>query len=244
MRRARACCRSPDRTTRFLHRWLVTLITVGSVAWLTAALLILSGMQLQAHLPLALAVGALMALLLSAMVLSGRPLVAAALLGDQAVATPLRLRVARSWHVFAIAYLIVVGALWASSIVTRGPSSIWSAVASVLLAAAMPVLGQAFGRGIAEVLGSDGTAAPSRERTIGMVRNAVRVLLAAVGLVLLPSFWGVDVLRLIGAPGTSVFSHALFNILVPTLLAYVVWQLAEAALDRSFATGDPTGIPI
>jgi moderate conductance mechanosensitive channel len=40
-----------------------------------------------------------------------------------------------------------------------------------------------------------------------------------------------------------VFSHALFNILVATLLAYVVCQLAEAVLDRSFATGDQAGAP-
>ena len=71
-----------DRAARFLHRWLVTLATVGSVGWLTAALLILSGMQLEAHLILALAIGALMAVLLSAMILAGRPLVAAALVGD------------------------------------------------------------------------------------------------------------------------------------------------------------------
>jgi hypothetical protein len=60
-----------DRAARFLHRWLVALATVGSVAWLTAALLILSGMQLEAHLVLALAIGALIAVLLSAMILAG-----------------------------------------------------------------------------------------------------------------------------------------------------------------------------
>jgi small-conductance mechanosensitive channel len=227
-----------DRAARFLHRWLVALATVGSVAWLTAALLILSGMQLEAHLVLALAIGALMAVLLSAMILAGRPLVAAGLVGDDSTAAgPVRLRLARSWPVFAIAYLIVVWALWAASIVTRGPSSIWSAVASVLMAVAMPVLDQAFGRGLAQVLGGDAAAAPTHGRTIAVIRNTFRVVLVAIALVLLPSFWGVDVLRLVGAPGASVFSHALFNILVTTLLAYVAWQLAETALERSLGGG-------
>jgi small-conductance mechanosensitive channel len=37
-----------------------------------------------------------------------------------------------------------------------------------------------------------------------------------------------------------VFSHALFNILVTTLVAYVAWQLAETVLERSLA-GDEAG---
>jgi small-conductance mechanosensitive channel len=57
-------------------------------------------------------------------------------------------------------------------------------------------------------------------------------------LALLPSFWGIDVLQLIGAPGAAVFSHALFNILVTTLVAYVVWQLAEIALERVLGAGE------
>ena len=59
----------------------------------------------------------------------------------------------------------------------------------------------------------------------------------------MPSFWGVDVLRLLGAPGAGVFSHALFNILVTTLVAYVAWQLAETALDRSLAAHAPRRSP-
>ena len=228
-----------DGAARFLHRWLVTLAAVGSVAWLSAALLILSGMQLAAHLILALAVGTLMALLLGAMILSGRRLVATALLGeDPAAASPLRARLARSWHIFAILYLAVIWALWAASIVSRGPSSIWSAVASVLLAAALPLVDQGFGRGLAQVLGADAALA-ARERTGAIIRRAFRIVLVGVAIVLLPSFWGIDVPRLLGAPGAAVFSHALFNILITTLVAYVVWQLAETVLDRSLATGGP-----
>ncbi|HYZ26125.1 MAG TPA: mechanosensitive ion channel family protein [Geminicoccaceae bacterium] len=226
-----------DPAARFLHRWFVTLAAAGSFGWLTAALLILSGMQLEAHLLLALAVGTLVTLLLVAMIVGGRPLVTAALLGDDpTVATPLRGRVARSWHVFAIVYVVVIWGLWAASIVTRGPSSIWSAVASVLLAVALPLIDHAFGRGLDQVLGAD-DAATSRQRTVAIIRRAFRVVLAGVVLVLLPSFWGIDVLRLIGAPGAGVFSHAVFNILVTTLLAYVAWQLAETALERSLGGG-------
>jgi small-conductance mechanosensitive channel len=176
------------------------------------------------------------------MILTSRPLVAAALLGDDpAAASAPRARLARSWHLFAILYLVVIWALWAASIVTRGPSSIWSAVASVLLAAALPLLDQAFGRGLAQILGTDDAALPARQRTGAIVRRAFRIVLAGVAVVLLPSFWGVDVLRLIGAPGAGVFSHALFNILVTTLVAYVAWQLAETVLDRSLATDAAPG---
>lgn len=53
-------------------------------------------MRLEAHLILALAIGAVIALMLAAMVLKSRPLIAEALLGDApAEASPLRIRVAR-----------------------------------------------------------------------------------------------------------------------------------------------------
>lgn len=102
-----------DRAAGFLHRWLVTIAAVGSIGWLTAALVILSGMQLQAHLMLALAIGTLMALLLIGMILEGRSLVAAVLLGEQPEqASALRMRLAGSWHVFGILYLVIIWALW------------------------------------------------------------------------------------------------------------------------------------
>ena len=232
-----------DRAAGFLHRWLVTIAAAGSIGWLTAALLILSGMQLQAHLILALAIGTLITLLLVGMILEGRPLVAAVLLGEQPEqASALRKRLAGSWHIFAILYLVLIWALWAASIVTRSPSGIWSAVASVLLAVALPVIDRAFGSGLGQVLGADDPAAPASQRTISVIRRAFRIVLVAVALILLPSFWGFDALRLVGAPGAGVFSHALFNILVTTLVAYVAWQLAETALDRSLAA-HPAGSP-
>ncbi len=70
-----------------------------------------------------------------------------------------------------------------------------------------------------------------------MVQRAFRWVLVAVALILLPSFWGLDVLWLVGAPGAAMFSRVLFNILVTTLLAYVAWQLAETVLERSFGGG-------
>jgi small-conductance mechanosensitive channel len=225
-----------DPAARFLLRWSVGLAAAGSVGWLSAALLILSGMPLRAHLLLALMVGAVMAALLVAMILQGRSLVAAAVLGDDpAAASPLRRRLAGAWHLFAIGYLVAIWLLWAASIVTRGPSSIWAAVASVVLAAVVPLVDKAFGHGLAEALG--GAAAGARLRTIAVARQVFRIVLGVIALILLLWFWGIDVLRLVGAPGAGVLSHALFNIVVTTLLAYVVWQLAETALERSLGGG-------
>jgi hypothetical protein len=84
-----------DIAARFLHRWLTFLTSVAIFGWLTRVLFILSGMRFEAHLALALAIGAIMTLLLAIMILRSRPLVTAGLLGDApAEASPLRIRVA------------------------------------------------------------------------------------------------------------------------------------------------------
>jgi hypothetical protein len=85
--------------------------------------------------------------------------------------------------------------------VTRGPSSIWSAVLSVLLAAALPLLDRAFGAGLAQIIGKADPEAPARAQVEAVVRRAFRCVLVAIALILLPSFWGIDLLWLLGAPG-------------------------------------------
>ena len=128
--------------------------------------------------------------------------------------------------------------LWTASIVTRGPSSIWSAVLSVLLAAALPLLDRAFAAALAQILGSRDPGAPARAQVEAVIQRAFRCVLVAIALILLPSFWGIDLLWLLGAPGALMFSRALFDILVTTLLAYVAWQLAETVLARSLGSAD------
>jgi hypothetical protein len=64
------CCRVWAAPPGFSTDGSSTLAAGGSIAWLTAALL--SGMRLEAHLLLALAIGTRMAVLVTAMILTGR----------------------------------------------------------------------------------------------------------------------------------------------------------------------------
>jgi hypothetical protein len=61
-----------DGAARFLYRWFVLLAAVAVYAWLTAGLLILTGMKLEAHLMVVLLTGAVMAVLITVMILQAR----------------------------------------------------------------------------------------------------------------------------------------------------------------------------
>jgi len=70
-----------DATARFLHRWFVRLAAVATIAWLTAGLLILTGMPLDAHLIVVLLTGAIVAAMLIVMILQARASVAETIRG-------------------------------------------------------------------------------------------------------------------------------------------------------------------
>jgi moderate conductance mechanosensitive channel len=209
-----------DEAARFLHRWLVGLANFSSFAWLTAALLILSGMPLPVHLVLVLAIGAITAAMIMAMILHGRRLL-----------TPL----ARAWTLPAILYVLAIFALWAESILARRPSAVWAAIGSIVLVAALPLADRLARLGIARLfVGESGEATRYGEA----LRRALRVALALALVVLIPNLWGLDLLELAGAPGAEVVSRALFDIAITGLLALLVWQLADAALERRFGMAE------
>jgi small-conductance mechanosensitive channel len=75
--------------------------------------------------------------------------------------------------------------------------------------------------------------ARNAERYSRVLRRGSRLALGfLIGLAVL-ELWGLDVLRLLGAPGAGAVWKAAFDIAVVVLLAYLVWQLIETALTRS-----------
>ncbi len=252
-----------DGAARFLFRWSVPMAGVAVFSWLTAGLLILTGMALEAHLMIVLITGAIMAVLLIVMILQARGAVAAAILGagsavvrgeaapaetgDSDEPTPLRVQFAVTWHVFAILYVAVIWLLWAMSMLARGPSTIWAATASVGVILLFPILDRGFchilqdmmGGGRAEAGAEAGATGPN---TAGVMRRGLRVVLAlGLGAIVL-QLWGVNLSGEMGAQAQDALVEASFDAAVALLLAYVGWQLIKVGIDRRLVPREVNGV--
>ena len=231
-----------DGLAIFLHRWLVRLAAVGCVVWLTAGLLILTGMAIETHLLIVMVTGAIVFGAVMAMIVSSRKAVAQAIRGD---ALPpgatgdtvhrMRHQFAGLWHYLAIAYMIVVWSLWSMSMLARGPSTIWPAIASIAVVVALPLVDRALGRGLAKSF-AGAAKSDGLPRYVNVVRRGVRVILVAVAAVLVLQLWGVNVLAGAGPGAADAFWDAVFDISVTLLLASVIWQLVKTATDRHLTT--------
>lgn len=242
---------------RFLDRWIVHLVAVGSVVWLTTAFLLLSGRP-----PLAVKLAILLAsgLVVLATLLSAIWRAHARFPVGRADAAPATLAtlVRRQWASFVTAYLLVVAVLWAGGMLTTGRTVLWPAVASLLVVGLLPLIDRTARRlvtGFVDGLlvdryapagismggedGGDAAAAPladtseASRRYAAIMHRVSRFLIGALAAIALAQIWGIDPLARLGAPGADRLWGALFNIAVTIGLAFVVWQLVEAALTRS-----------
>jgi small-conductance mechanosensitive channel len=236
-----------DETARFIHRWLLIFITVEGLTWLTAGLLILSGIPLEAHLVIVLITGAIAAGLLIAMILSGRELVAESLRGGAAAeatggsgSSGLGSQLAGTWHIFAILYVLVVWALWATSMLARGQTSMLAAVGSVVIIAILPVCDRVTHRILSNMFGNGeaGGTAP-KAHYIGIVQKVFRIVLGALAAVLLLEMWGLEIFG--SGSARSLLWEASFDIAAAMLLAYLGWSFIKVGIDRNLATREVGG---
>jgi small-conductance mechanosensitive channel len=200
------------------------------------------------------------------MVLQGqRPMADFIRSGSETAATGDRFRdtLASRWHVFATMYLV---ALWVLAIGIRlstGEEVSGRAIASMLMLVAIPVVDGALRAACARVFApspreaeaplaapatapDDSAAAaataaePASPETyeLAMLRN-LRILLALLWIVLFAGLWNLDLNRLAEAAVGGRLASSLFEIVLTVVLAYALWSLVQAAVER--VVGKPGG---
>lgn len=233
---------------RWLRRWLLLVGTVGLTAWLTAGLLIRSGFTRPAHLALVMLTGLLLALLAAAMILAGRRVVAAALLGgaDPLTGRPpgrLARRFAAAWQVPALALVAALWAAWSARILADQASALWPALASLLLLLLAPAADRGLTLLLLRLAGSDPVdpAAPRPARHLAVLRRAGRCLIGGVAALGVLELWDASPLAPLGLGMGPVVLRAAAQIAATLLLAGTAWALARAAIDPHLVQVARTG---
>ena len=259
-----------DEDARFLNRWFVRIIAVAAV--MAGASKVIDRMAISEELGLLLysAAGLSVFLLLIAMIWQGRERVAQAVCQDAADGTcdysPLRAGFAKTWHIFAILYVIFVGCFWQISALMLGKVTILKLIASLFVIPLFIGIDQ-WGQRLLKVASGEmretidlsGDDEPetadesdtSTDPTSDFVpevdekpaaRDYVPFLRRLFRAVLVISLFFL-VLRLWGIDLsiTRVFSSTVLSMIVALLLGLIVWEYSKTLIDRKLAEEFPDG---
>lgn len=250
-----------DEDAKFLNRWFVRIIAVAAV--IVGASKVIESMAISEDLQLLLysAAGLSVFLLLIIMIWQSRNRVAQAICQDTADSTcdhsPLRAGFAKSWHIFAILYVVFVGCFWQISALIAGNVTILKLIASLFVIPLFLGIDQ-WGQRLLKVASGElqetidlsGDDEPETgdeldtptdptsdfvpevdERPAG--RDYVPFLKRLFRAVLVVSLFFL-VLRLWGIDLsiTRVFSSTLLSIIVILLVGLIVWEYSKTLIDR------------
>jgi len=238
-----------DAAALFIHRWLLWTFGAGVFAWLTAGLLILTGVPLKAQLVITLITGSFLAMLLLIMIMEMRKIVAAAISGEGAAASArgerLRNAFAATWHYFAILYVLIVYVLWGLNVLGQRPSTVWAAIASVAVVLAFPLVDRWLRRGIDDLFAPAGAAAEAERPEYAMVLHRVtRVLAGALVLAGLSGLWGLNLFGETGMRLQQAVLSSSLDLIAAVLIAILGWQFIKIGIDRQLAARDVNGVMV
>ena len=243
-----------DEDAKFLYRWFVRIIAVAAV--IVGASKVIESMAISEDLQLLLysAAGLSVFLLLIVMIWQSRHKVAQAICRDAADGTcyhsPLRAGFAKSWHIFAILYVIFVGCFWQISALTAGKVTILKLIASLFVIPLFLGIDQ-WGQRLLKVASGElpetidlsGDARGDEPDTLGestldvkekppaptyvpFVKRLFRIVLVVAMFFLILRLWGIDI------SVTRVFSSTVLSVIAVFLLGLVVWEYSKTLIDR------------
>jgi len=243
-----------DEDAKFLNRWFVRII--ASAAVIVGASKVIEGMAISEELQLLLysAAGLSVFLLLIVMIWQGRHRVAQAICQDSADGicdySPLRAGFAKSWHIFAILYVVFVGCFWQISALMLGKVTILKLIASLFVIPLFLGIDQ-WGQRLLKVasgelpetidlsgddtedepdtLGEstlDAEEKPPAPTYIPFVKRLFRIVLVVAMFFLILRLWGIDI------SVTRAFSSTVLSVIVVFLLGLIVWEYSKTLIDR------------
>jgi len=224
-----------DQAAAYLHRWIVRVAVIWVFALLIAGMLFVAGVPPEVETVIRLISGALVGLMLLGMVLDARGAVAAAIRqgNAQGVASTWRATLAGTWHLFAIAYVVLVWLLWAAGTIDYGRSNVGAALASLGVVLAYPLLDRWIGRGIDDMFSSGtGEALLQRPEYAVVLHRVMRVLLVLMLFAGVSELWGFRFLGDAGVKMRQAVLGASFDLLAAVVLAALGWHFVKVGIDR------------
>ena len=239
----------------FLYRWFFRITLVAAL--IAGASIIVENMQISEELYLLLysAAGLSVFLLFIIMIWQSRQRVAQAICRDAADSTcdhsPLRAGFAKSWHIFAILYVIFAGFFWQISALIAGKGKIIKLIASLFVIPLFLGIDQwgqrllkAASGELPETIDLSGDVEPDTDgevtadlepqvdkkaplgQYVPFAKRLFRIVLVVALFFVVLRLWGIDI------SVTRVFSSTMLSIIVALLLGLIVWEYAKTLIDR------------
>jgi small-conductance mechanosensitive channel len=243
-----------NEDAQFLYRWFFRII--AAAATIVGASKVIEGMAISEELYLLLssAAGLSVFLLLIFMIWQSRHKVAQAICVDAVDGTcdhsPLRAGFAKSWHIFAILYVVFVGCFWQISALLAGKVTILKLIASLFVIPLFLGIDQ-WGQRLLKVASGelpktidlsgddkgdepetldastlDAKEKPLAHTYIPFVKRLFRIVLVMAMFFLVLRLWGIDI------SVTRVFSSTVLSVIVVFLLGLIVWEYSKTLIDR------------
>ncbi|MEE8316543.1 MAG: mechanosensitive ion channel family protein, partial [Syntrophobacteria bacterium] len=243
-----------DEDAKFLNRWFVRII--ASAAVIVGASKVIERMAISEELYLLIysAAGLSVFLLLILMIWQSRERVAQAICQDSADGicdhSPLRTGFAKSWHIFAILYVVFVGCFWQISALIAGNVTILKLIASLFVIPLFLGIDQ-WGQRLLKVasgelpetidlsgddredepdtLGEstlDAEEKPPAPTYVPFLKRLFRAVLVVSLFFLVLRLWGIDI------SVTRAFSSTVLCVIVVFLLGLIVWEYSKTLIDR------------
>jgi moderate conductance mechanosensitive channel len=236
-----------DRDALRLHRWIVAVAAIGTFGFLTGDLLALLGLERMTLDVLDNVVGIAFVAALIAMVWQARRPVAGLIRGTSTGHGPVASRLlpflAQTWHLLAIAYVVVIFATYQVREAFGQETAVSIGILSLLLVAALPLADAALRRIGTEYFAArraaEGDAGAERVGYEAAIERALHVGLWLVGLVIFARLWDIDIYTVTQEGIGDTAAGALFNIVVTLLFAYVGWEIVKATIDRRIEMEGP-----
>lgn len=251
-----------DATAGYLHRWVVGISAVLGIGLLVSSMLELERVSEAAIIVVNASAGLFVVFLFAFLLWENRHVVAQVICRETSEGmdrkTLLRVQLADYWHLLAIPYLLAVWGVWVLYLLVGRADLVFPILAlmlSVPLYILLDWVGQraldatlglvhqpetAFEEECEFETGVEATALqqpdsePEKEmvnveRFVPILRRCLSLSIAGIVFFWLLKLWGFDIR--IG----KAITHAAFKIVVVIVISYVLWKMAENAINRKLA---------
>jgi small-conductance mechanosensitive channel len=238
-----------DRDASFLYKWIIRILIIAGFFAGLSPIFREMGVNPQLYLQMYSLAGVVVILALVIMIWQSRKRVRQAIWKEDADPGPdghsFKAAFARTWHYFAILYVLVAGGIWVTKALNEENVSVLNLIISVFLIPVVIGLDQWVQRMFKiasgetrETIDLSGDAPlESEERLedagkmdiahyVPLIRRFFRFFLVAFLFFAALRLWGIDL------PIGRLFTGRILSILLIVLLSFISWQLFKARIDQ------------